>query len=139
MLDGGVADDRNQVEITRLPRPGSPLKQAHHTNVEAFMPQLTIVYWRDIPRQVIVRDGRRAAKRALPDRFEQAIDRCAMKVGARDSDAYLAEWRKSDPVSMEGEAEAVADREAARLDAEFDIAALKALIANQGWRAPDAA
>ena len=46
------------------------------------MPDVTIVYWRDIPAQVIVGSGRRAAKRALPERFEQAIDRCAMRTGA---------------------------------------------------------
>ena len=46
------------------------------------MPEVTIVYWRDIPAQVIVGHGRRAAKLQLSERFEQAIDRCAMKVGA---------------------------------------------------------
>lgn len=45
------------------------------------MPDVTIVYWRDIPAQVIVGKGRRAAKVPLPERFEQAIDRAAMKVG----------------------------------------------------------
>lgn len=97
------------------------------------MPDVTIVYWRDIPAQVIVGKGRRGTKRVLPERFEQAIDRCAMKVGARDTDAYLAEWRKAAPVSIDGEAEAVADAEAARLDREFDNERLKALIANSGW------
>ena len=97
------------------------------------MPKLQIVYWRDIPAQVIVGQGRRAAKRALPERFEQAIDRCAMKVGARDTDAYLAEWRKAAPYSMEGDATEVADAEAARLDAEYDQERIKALIANDGW------
>ena len=68
------------------------------------MAEVTIVYWRDIPAQVIVGKGRRGVKRPLPERFEQAIDRCAMKVGARETDAYLAEWRKADPVTGEGEA-----------------------------------
>lgn len=97
------------------------------------MPDLTIVYWRDIPAQVIVGKGRRASKIALPERFEQAIDRCAMKVGARDSDAYLAEWRKSDPVPMEGNADDIARAEADRLEQTFDPGALAALIAADGW------
>ena len=59
------------------------------------MAQLVIVYWRDIPAQVIVGKGRRAQKAQLSERFEQAIDRCAMKVGAKDADAYLADWRKA--------------------------------------------
>ncbi|HUF88131.1 MAG TPA: virulence factor [Thermohalobaculum sp.] len=97
------------------------------------MAQLTVVYWRDIPAQVIVRQGRAVAKRQLPERFEQAIDRCAMKVGARDTDAYLAEWRRGDPLAVEGDLEELAAAEAARLEREFDTEGLKALIANNGW------
>jgi hypothetical protein len=100
------------------------------------MPEVTIVYWRDIPAQVIVGSGRRAAKRPLPERFEQAIDRCAMRVGARDADAYLAEWRKGEPYLVEGDAADVASSEAARLEAEFNADAIKALIANDGWATP---
>ena len=90
------------------------------------MPQVTIVYWRDIPAQVIVGKGRRGSKRPLSERFEQAIDRAAMKVGAGDTDAYLAEWRKAEPVEMPGTPDDIADAEAARIDAEFDRARLKA-------------
>lgn len=97
------------------------------------MAQVTIVYWRDIPAQVIAGKGRRGAKAALPERFEQAIDRAAMKVGARDTDAYLAEWRKAAPVEVAGEDADVAAAEAARIDAEYDETRLKALIANDGW------
>ncbi len=97
------------------------------------MAEVTIVYWRDIPAQVIVGKGRRGAKRPLPERFEQAIDRCAMKIGARDTDAYLAEWRKAPPVEVPGEDAQVAEAEAARIDAEYDTERLRALIANDGW------
>ena len=97
------------------------------------MAQVVIVYWRDIPAQVIVGKGRRGEKRILPERFEQAIDRAAMKVGAGDTDAYLAEWRKADAVTIEGDDAAVADAEVARIDAEYDRERIKALIANDGW------
>ncbi len=97
------------------------------------MAQITIVYWRDIPAQVIAGKGRRAAKRQLAERFEQAIDRCAMKIGARDSDAYLAEWRRAAPYEIDGaDAEAV-EAEAIRLETEFDAERVKKLIANDGW------
>lgn len=96
------------------------------------MPEVTIVYWRDIPAQVIVGKGRRGSKVALSERFEKAIDRCAMKIGAKDADAYMAEWRKADPYEVDGEQDAVAAAEAARLEAEFDAARLKALIDNDG-------
>jgi hypothetical protein len=97
------------------------------------MPDVTIVYWRDIPAQVIVGKGRRGSKRQLPERFEQAIDRAAMKVGAAGSDAYLSEWRKADPYQLDGDPDEIADREAARIDAEFDKERIKTLISNDGW------
>ncbi|SFB76096.1 virulence factor [Tropicimonas isoalkanivorans] len=97
------------------------------------MPDVTIVYWRDIPAQVIVGKGRRGAKAPLPERFEQAIDRCAMAVGAKDSDAYLADWRKDTALSAEGTPEDVAAAQAARLDLEYDNARLKQLVTNAGW------
>ncbi len=96
------------------------------------MPEVTIVYWRDIPAQVIVGPGRRGAKIQLPERFEQAIDRAAMKAGARDTDAYLAEWRKAPSYTVEGEAAEVASAEAARIEAEYDAARLRVLIENDG-------
>jgi hypothetical protein len=97
------------------------------------MPEVTVVYWRDIPAQVIVGKGRRGSKVQLTERFEQAIDRCAMKIGARDTDSYLAEWRKAAPYEVEGDPDAIARAEAARLEAEHDTARLKALIDNDGW------
>ena len=97
------------------------------------MAEVTIVFWRDIPAQVIVGKGRRGAKVQLTERFEQAIDRCAMKIGAKDADAYLAEWRKATPYEVEGEQEDVARAEADRLEAEYDTERLKALIAADGW------
>ena len=97
------------------------------------MPDVTVVYWRDIPAQVIVGKGRRGSKAPLPERFEQAIDRAAMKVGAAETDAYLAEWRKGDPYPVEGTPDEAAAAEAARLDATYDQARLKALIDNDGW------
>jgi hypothetical protein len=101
------------------------------------MPNLTIVYWRDIPAQVIVGKGRGAAKAQLPERFEQAIDRCAMKIGAKDGDAYMAEWRKFDMGEVAGDPSQAAREMADRLESEYDPGRIKALIANDGW-APEA-
>ena len=96
------------------------------------MPDVTIVYWRDIPAQVIVGKGRRGSKRQLEERFEQAIDRAAMKVNAKDADAYLAEWRKAATYQMDGDPDEIVEAEALRLEAEYDQERLKALIANDG-------
>jgi hypothetical protein len=96
------------------------------------MPDVTVVYWRDIPAQVIVGKGRSGSKVQLSERFEQAIDRCAMKIGAKDADAYMAEWRKAPPYTLEGEPDVIAAAEAARLEAEFDAERLRALIDTDG-------
>ena len=96
------------------------------------MPEVTIVYWRDIPAQVIVGKGRRGSKVQLAERFEQAIDRAAMKSGASETDAYLAEWRKAEPYEVAGEQDAVAATEAARIEAEYDTGRLRTLIDNDG-------
>ena len=96
------------------------------------MADVTIVYWRDMPAQVIVGKGRKATKLPLPERFEQAIDRAAMKSGAAGSDAYLEGFRKADPYPVDGSDAEVAAAEVARIEAEFDQDALKALIENDG-------
>ena len=95
------------------------------------MADVVIVYWRDIPAQVIVGKGRKASKIQLPERFEQAIDRAAMKIGAEDTDSYLAEWRKAESYSVNGEPDLIAKSEATRIDTEYKK--IKELIDNDGW------
>jgi len=144
----GQEENRNPVRIALLWR-GSQTeavgsKNAHVPQAASItktlseqgirrMADVTIVYWRDIPAQVIVGKGRRGAKVQLPERFEQAIDRAAMKIGASDTDSYLAEWRKATPYDVEGDAQDVCTAEAARIEAEYDKERLKALIDNEGW------
>jgi hypothetical protein len=96
------------------------------------MAQLIVVYWRDIPAQVIVKRGRTTAKRQLAERFEQAIDRAAMRANLRDTDSYLAEWRRAEPVDCGDDLEAEAATAAQRLETEYDEARLKRLVDNGG-------
>lgn len=98
------------------------------------MADLITLYWRDIPAQVIVKAGRRAAKRELPERFVQAIDACAMRVGARDTDAYLAEWRRGAPEPVGDDLEAEAEAAFARLESEYGRDRLRQLVDNGGWQ-----
>ena len=96
------------------------------------MADLVIVYWRDIPAQVIVKKGRTSAKRELALRFTEAIDMAAMRTGAAETDAYLAEWRRGDPVDVSDDLEAEADAAAARIDADYGKDRLAALVKNGG-------
>ena len=99
------------------------------------MAQLVVVYWRDIPAQVIVKKGRESAKIQLNERFEKAIDRAAMRANLRDTDSYLAEWRRASPVEVSDDLQAEADKKAAELEATFDEAKLKSLVESGGVEA----
>ncbi len=97
------------------------------------MASKTIVYWRDIPAQVIVKAGRKSARRELPQRFQEAIDIAAMRGKAHETDDYLAEWRRGEPAACGDDLETEADTLTAALEADYDEARLKALM-NKGGR-----
>ena len=86
---------------------------------------------------VVARDGKPVHYTKLgkmgDDGRELTDDALFSTTMAAETDAYLAEWRKAAPYQVEGEPEAVAEAEAARLDTEYDTARIKALIANDGW------
>jgi len=104
------------------------------------MAELVLVCWRDIPAQIIVKTGRRSAKRQLDERFQEAIDRAAMRAGLRDTDAYLGEWRRVVAGECGADLEAEADGAAARVDADYPQERLRALVANGGRQpAPEGA
>lgn len=96
------------------------------------MAEQVIVYWRDIPAQVIVKAGRKTARRQLPERFEQAIDRAAMRAGLTGTDAYLEQWRRAAPEPCGDDLEAEADAAAARLEADYPPERLRELAARGG-------
>ncbi len=92
---------------------------------------LTTIWWRDIPAQVIAKDGRRAHKVVLHPRFQVAIDKAAVKAGRKSANDYIEEWRKSSrPCGDDLEAEA--ESEADRLERRYDRNALAALVASGG-------
>lgn len=99
------------------------------------MASVTVLFWRDIPSQVIAKAGRVSAKRELPDRFIKAIDAAAMRSGASATDDYLADWRRADPIPCGDDLEAEAEAAAAKLDADYDQARLVALVNNEGREA----
>ena len=96
------------------------------------MANLVITYWRDIPSAVSVKIGRKEEKRMLDNRFMEAIDMAAMRSGSTDSDAYLADWRRSEPVVVSDDMAAEADKARAAIENEFTQDKIKLLIANGG-------
>ncbi len=92
---------------------------------------LTIIWWRDIPAQVVVRDGRQTAKIVLHPRFQVAIDKAAVKAGRKAMDDYIAEWRKTQAACTD-EPDATAKAEAARLEHAYTREVLARLVAAGG-------
>ena len=97
------------------------------------MVKKVLVFWRDIPSQVILQRGRRREKVLLSGRFQEAIDRAAMRAGKGASTAYLAEWRRETAtMDSDGELRELALAEARRFEEEFTRERLSALIRSHG-------
>jgi hypothetical protein len=99
---------------------------------------LTIISWRDIPAQVVVRRGRDTAKVQLSPRFQEAVDRAAMRAGRGSSNAYLADWKRSEPRPCSDDIQAEAAAEAARIEARFSDEQLEELVRSKGLAAGSA-
>ncbi len=99
------------------------------------MASLSIISWRDIPSQVVVKRGRETAKLQLSARFQEAVDRAAMRAGRGSSDAYIADWKRSESRPCGEDLKAEAAAEAARIEARFTDEALEELIRAKGLAA----
>ena len=84
------------------------------------MAKYTILYWQDIPSLVEVREGRKRHKVQLSERFQELIDKVAMRKGLFGTDSYLEEWRRGESVSREGGPQDVLQAVAAELEAEYE-------------------
>ena len=99
------------------------------------MPQKIVVYWRDIPSQVIIKQGRAKGKWVLSQRFQEAIDKAAMRAGKGDTDGYVEEWvRKTTPYECEDgkSIQDSAEVEANAFEVEYSDDVLAAMISNKG-------
>ena len=96
------------------------------------MATLTIISWRDIPAQVVCKKGRETAKVQLSQRFQEAVDRAAMRAGKGSSDAYLADWKRSEPRACGEDIHAEVAAEAAKLEARYTDEELERLIRSKG-------
>lgn len=100
------------------------------------MAKLISIYWRDIPAQVIGRQGRTNVKKELEPRFLKAIDRAAMRAGRGSSDAYLADWRRETEM-VSGDLEKLVAERVAILESKFDDDYLESVVKAGGVAAAD--
>ena len=101
------------------------------------MPKIITIYWRDIPSQVTVQEGRKRAKKLLPARFQEAIDRAAMRAKKTDADAYLDDWRRETAKQSGDDLDQLVEETVSRLEQEYDDEKLDAMIRNKGIRLPE--
>ena len=101
------------------------------------MAELTVIKWRDIPMQIVVRDeAGGSARRLLPDRFQEAVDAAAMVAGLIGSDDYTEQMTMDrSQVGDDLEAEAAAAEQAV-LD-EWSEDQLKVAIRAGGYQGGD--
>jgi len=97
------------------------------------MSNASIIWWRDIPTQIICGKGRKATKVQLHNRFTVAVDRAAMVAGATDTDAYLEDWRKSQVEIDDGDVELAVKMYAEKIEQQYPNDRLGELAKNSGY------
>ena len=96
------------------------------------MAKLITVFWRDIPSEVMARKGRDTRKVLLSSRFQDAIDRAAMRAGKGSSDAYMSEWRRETVSCDDADLEQAVQARAQAFESGFSDDDLLALIRAKG-------
>lgn len=91
------------------------------------MARYTVTSWQDIPSMVEARDGVDRHKVQLSARFQELIDRVAMREKLMGTDAYLQQWSKQRARQRDGSAKEVAQGVAEELENDFDAVEAKAM------------
>ncbi|WP_025898815.1 virulence factor [Sneathiella glossodoripedis] len=94
---------------------------------------VTLIKWRDIPSQLVRKAGRRSEKLMLSERFQEAIDRTAMREGVHDTDGYLQGWRRTSIESPDFTKEETLIEVAKHIEDDFDQQKIEKLIQSGGW------
>ena len=66
------------------------------------MTTYTILYWQEIPSLVEAKDGESTSKAQLSDRFQDLIDKAAMRRDMFGTDTYIEGFKKGPSIETEG-------------------------------------
>jgi hypothetical protein len=106
------------------------------------MAEMTVIRWRDIPMQVVVRgapDGSQG-RAMMPEGFQEAVDAAAMVAGLIGSDDYTEQMAMDRTPVGDEDPQATADAEVSRLLEAWDDETLKRAIRAGGVKGgPDVA
>ncbi len=95
------------------------------------MAKLKLVYWRDIPSQVVIREGRRNTRLRLPPRFSRAIERAAYRLKKTEANALFEPWHDVEQ-PFDGDVREQAKVLLARLEQDYTEEVLENLIRSRG-------
>ncbi len=121
----GDVDRRGRLSGWASPR------RLRHRGGALTMGAMTVIWWRDIPAQVLARDGRRQSKQVLHPRFQVAIDKAAARAGKSSYNDYIEEWRREQQRCGD-DIEVVVAAETERLETEYTKHRLAELIQSGG-------
>ena len=96
------------------------------------MGKLITVFWRDIPSHIIFKTKSGKFKKQMSTRFEEAIDRAAMRAGKGSSDAYMADWRREIVKIKTDDPQSIVDQEIELLEQMFSDDLLEKTVKSKG-------
>ena len=97
--------------------------------------KLTVIKWRDIPTQVMIKKSRREVEKIqLDNRFMEAVDSAATVGESTDADAYLTDWHNEVTEIEDGDLKGPVEQKAAELEAEFTDEILLSYVNNSGYK-----
>ena len=97
--------------------------------------KLTVIKWRDIPTQVMIKKSRREVEKLqLDNRFMEAVDSAATVGDSTDADAYLTDWHNEVTEIADGDLKEPVETKAAEIEAEFTDEVLLSYVNNAGYK-----
>ena len=79
-----------------------------------------ILYWKNIPAQIRVFEGKKPISQPMPERFQTYIDQSAMREGLTGTDEYLDQWQWTEKCERPGDARNVLSDLVKELESEYD-------------------
>jgi hypothetical protein len=101
------------------------------------MTRYQIVFWRDIPVHVKVRDGQTRLSKPLSGRFQETVHRAAYRAKAISGSAYMSEWKPSAWQERQETPEHVLMVVTAELETSYSDERLDELARNKGFELHD--
>tara|TARA_B100000959_G_C14627141_1_gene478711 strand:- start:248 stop:547 length:300 start_codon:yes stop_codon:yes gene_type:complete len=97
--------------------------------------KLTVIKWRDIPTQVMIKKSRREVEKVqLNNRFMEAVDSAATVGDSTDADAYLTDWHNEVTEIADGDLKEPVETKVTELETEFTDEVLLSYVNNAGYK-----